>query len=284
MKFYGWSSVVGFLAVASFALPVSAQVEEADEVALGAEADEVALEAEADEVALALEVEASELAREVEAAVEAKWAAEAEAKAEAEAAAAAEADKWTTPKRNQVFFRGAYTRLTNNRGGEVFTDTGGANGLNDDKGGFSIAAGLNLALTDPADMKGLVLLGEIFVEYSRFSKKVVAQTTSALLGGTATSDVHVSELNVTIAPMLRYDGWKVVRPFFIPIGLAFLVNSPPSNDTTYLDVGLHWALGFDFALSDLISLGVDVRYTYAFDQTNTNNSYLSTGGYAAVNF
>lgn len=275
MKFYGWSSVVGFLAVASFALPVSAQVEEADEVAL---------EAEADEVALALEVEASELAREVEAAVEAKWAAEAEAKAEAEAAAAAEADKWTTPKRNQVFFRGAYTRLTNNRGGEVFTDTGGANGLNDDKGGFSIAAGLNLALTDPADMKGLVLLGEIFVEYSRFSKKEVAQTTSALLGGTATSDVHVSELNVTIAPMLRYDGWKVVRPFFIPIGLAFLVNSPPSNDTTYLDVGLHWALGFDFALSDLISLGVDVRYTYAFDQTNTNNSYLSTGGYAAVNF
>ena len=284
MKFYGWSSVVGFLAVASFALPVSAQVEEADEVALGAEADEVALEAEADEVALALEVEASELAREVEAAVEAKWAAEAEAKAEAEAAAAAEADKWTTPKRNQVFFRGAYTRLTNNRGGEVFTDTGGANGLNDDKGGFSIAAGLNLALTDPADMNGLVLLGEIFVEYSRFSKKEVAQTTSALLGGTATSDVHVSELNVTIAPMLRYDGWKVVRPFFIPIGLAFLVNSPPSNDTTYLDVGLHWALGFDFALSDLISLGVDVRYTYAFDQTNTNNSYLSTGGYAAVNF
>jgi hypothetical protein len=57
MKFYGWSRVVGFLAVASFALPVSAQVEEADEVAL--------------------EVEASALAREVEAAVEAKWAAEA---------------------------------------------------------------------------------------------------------------------------------------------------------------------------------------------------------------
>jgi len=264
---------VGFLAVASFALPVSAQVEEANEVALEAEVNEVALE-----------VEASELALEVEAAVEAKWAAEAEAKAEAEAAAAAEADKWTTPKRNQVFFRGAYTRLTNDRGGEVFTDTAGANGLNNDKGGFSIAAGLNLALTDPADMKGLVLLGEIFVEYSRFSKKVVAQATSALLGGTATSDVHVTELNVTIAPMLRYDGWKVVRPFFIPIGLAFLVNSPPSNDTTYLDVGLHFAGGLDFVLIDEISLGVDVRYTYAFDQSNTGNSYLSVGGYAGINF
>jgi hypothetical protein len=36
MKFYGWSRVVGFLAVASFALPVSAQVEEAEEVVLEA--------------------------------------------------------------------------------------------------------------------------------------------------------------------------------------------------------------------------------------------------------
>ena len=34
-----------------------------------------------------------------------------------------------------MFFRGAYTLLTNDRGGEVFTDTGGANRLNDDKGG-----------------------------------------------------------------------------------------------------------------------------------------------------
>jgi len=95
--------------------------------------------------------------------------------------------------------------------------------------GFSVAADLNLALTAPEDMRGLVLLGEIFVEYSRFSKEQVLQTTSALLGGTDTSDVHLTELNVTLAPMFRYDGWKVVRPFFIPVGLAFLVNSPPSN-------------------------------------------------------
>ena len=101
---------------------------------------------------------------------------------------------------------------------------------------------------------------------------------------TNTSDVHVAELNVTVAPMLRYDGWKVVRPFVIPIGVAFLVNSPPSNDTTYLDIGLHFAGGFDFVLIDEISLGVDVRYTYAFDQSNTNNGYLSTGAYAGVNF
>ena len=261
MNVHGCSKIVGFLVVASFALPVSAQVEEVGEPA-----------------------------PDVEAAVEAEMAADVEVAAEAEVAA--ETETWATPKKNQVFFRGAYSRLSTNRGGEVFTDTGGADGLNDDKGGFSIAAGLNLALTDPADMRGLVLLGEIFVEYSRFSKKEVVQTTSVIVddivggggAGVTTSDVHVTELNVTIAPMLRYDGWKVVRPFFIPIGLAFLVNSPPSNDTTYLDVGLHWALGFDFALCDLISLGVDVRYTYSFNQSNTGNDYLSTGGYAAVNF
>lgn len=189
-----------------------------------------------------------------------------------------------TPKRNQVFFRGAYSRLKDDRGGEVFTDTGAADGANDDKGGFSIAAGLNLALTDPKLMGGLVLLGEIFVEYSQFSKKQVLQTTSALLGGTNTSDVKVSALNVTVAPMFRYDYWNVVRPFFIPIGLSFLVNGPPSNDTTYLDLGLHFSAGFDFVLIDEISVGVDFRYTYAFDQPNTTNSYLSVGGYAAVNF
>jgi len=248
MKVYGCSRVVGFLFVTSFAWPVAAQVEEV-----------------------------AEPASEGEATVQVELAAEAEPVAETET--------WATPKKNQVFFRGAYSRLSNNRGTEVFTDTAAGSGTaNDDQGGFSIAAGLNLALTDPADMKGLVLVGEIFVEYSRFSKKDVLQTTSALLGGTDTSDVHVTELNVTVAPMLRYDGWKVVRPFVIPIGLAFLVNSPPSNDTTYLDIGLHFGGGLDFVLIDAISLGVDVRYTYAFDQSNTNNSYLSTGGYAAINF
>jgi hypothetical protein len=265
MKVHCYSKVLGFLLVGSFALPVSAQVEEVGEPALEAEA---AVEAEAvAEAEVAEEVAEAEVAEEV-----------------AEAEVAEETQTWTTPKRNQVFFRGAYSRLSKNRGTEVFTDTAAGLGANDDQGGFSIAAGLNLALTDPADMRGLVLLGEIFIEYSRFSKKQVLQTTSALLGGTDTSDVHVTELNVTIAPMFRYDGWKVVRPFFIPIGLAFLVNSPPSNDTTYLDVGLHFAGGFDFALIDEISLGVDVRYTYAFDQSNTNNSYLSTGVYASVNF
>jgi|GEM_PF-921040 len=235
------SKIVGFLVVASIALPVSAQVEEMEQTTPDAQA-----------------------ASDVEARPETKT--------------------WASPKLNQVFFRGGHARLAKSRGDEVFTDTDAATGANDGRTGFSIAAGLDLALTEPADMRGLVLLGEIYIEYARFSKNDVLQTTSALLGGTDTSDVHVAELNVTVAPKFRYDGWKVVRPYFIPVGLAFLVNSPPSNDSTYLDIGLHFAGGFDFVVIDEFSLGVDFRYTYAFDQSNTNNSYMSTGAYAGVNF
>ena len=109
MNVLGYFRVVGFLVVASFALPVSAQVEEV-----------------------------SEPAPEVEAAVETEAVADAEVVAEAEVAE--ETETWTTPKRNQVFFRGAYSRLSNDRGTEVFTDTAaglGAGAANDDQGNRS---------------------------------------------------------------------------------------------------------------------------------------------------
>jgi hypothetical protein len=65
-------------------------------------------------------------------------------------------------------------------------------------------------------MRGLVLLGEIFVEYSRFSKKEVVQTTSVIVddivggggAGVTTSDVHVTELNVTMLPCFDTTGGK----------------------------------------------------------------------------
>ena len=280
----GYTGVLGFLIVTLLSLPAAAHPHSEDDAQVAKEAASDATmvaQANVEQAPPAVEatVEVAEPQVEVaEPMVETK--AEVEVDAEAETAERT----WTTSKRNQVFFRGGYSRLTDSRGAEVFTDTGAAAGTNDDKGGFSIAAGLDLALTDPADLNGLVLVGEIFVEYSRYSKKEVAQATSALLGGTATSEVHVAGLNVTVAPMLRYDGWSWVRPFVIPVGLAFLVNSPPSNDTTYLDVGLHFGGGLELVLIDEISLGVDVRYTYAFDQSNTNNSYLSTGLFAGVNF
>jgi hypothetical protein len=188
---------------------------------------------------------------------------------------------------NQLFFRGAYSSLQDSRGGEVFTDTGGATGtFNNDKGGYSVAAGLDLSAWKLEDYGGANLMGEIFMEYSRFSQNAVIQTTSALLGAPVYSKVAVTELNVTVAPKARFDGLGSgrFRPYVIPIGLSFLVNSPPSDDSTYLDIGLHFGGGIDIVVIDRISVGADARYTYGFQETNTNTRYWSVGGYAALNF
>src|SRR6266850_1149302 len=89
----------------------------------------------------------------------------------------------------QVFFRGGVSMLVGgNRGGEVFTDVNGATGLrNDDTTGIGMGFGLDLPLLkDP--WFGNLLLAEIVVDYARFSRKLVVQATSALLGGSNTSN------------------------------------------------------------------------------------------------
>jgi len=194
-----------------------------------------------------------------------------------------EKSKQATAYSNQVFFRGAFSHLMNSRAGEVFTDTG--TGGNNGKNGYSLAAGIDLALTKQAQVfDHLTLLGQVFMEYARHSRKNVLQTSSALLAGTNQSPVEVSEMNVTIAPKIRLDSLGRIRPFIIPLGMTWLVNSPPSNDATYLDFGLPFAAGVDVVVIEQLSLGVDFRYTYALNHSNTENSYYTLGGYAAVNF
>lgn len=186
---------------------------------------------------------------------------------------------------NQVFFRGGYALLQNDRGGEVFTDTAGTAGSNNGKSGLALSAGIDLALTEPNKIAGVgTLLGEVFMEYARYSHNSVRQTTSALLAGTTNSNVSVASMNATIAPKLRFDSFGIVRPFIIPLGMTWLVNSPPSNDSTYLDFGVPFAAGIDLKCMDQLSVGMDFRYTLAFNQSNTENSYYSMGAYAGVNF
>lgn len=182
----------------------------------------------------------------------------------------------------QVFYRFGQATLTDDRGGEIFTDTGGAAGKNDDKNGTVIGAGLDIPLVKRGSA---TLLGEVSVEYAKFSAKKVRQTTSALLGGTADTEVAVSSLQVLIAPKLRFDtmGGKV-RPWVIPAGLAFIVNSPPSDDTTYLDIGYHIGAGVEYMIIDELSLGVDVRHTFAKGDANTNTDYTSYSVYVGINF
>lgn len=196
------------------------------------------------------------------------------------------ADNGEKKRLNQVIFRGAYSHLSDSRGGELFTDTGAASGTNNGKGGFLVGAGLNLALTDEnALFNNVTLLGEVMLDYSRFSKKAVVQTASYLAaGGTPMSKVDVSLLNVSVNPKIRIDSLGRFRPYVVPVGLAFLVNSPPSNDATYLDVGLNFAGGLDIKIIDQVSAGIDVRYTHSLNLSDTHNSYLSAGGYVGINF
>ncbi len=197
------------------------------------------------------------------------------------AASAANADD---KPRNQVFFRGAWSYLLDDRGTAVFTDTAAASGANDKQNGYAVGAGLDLALSKPDQLGGNTLLGEIFVEYSRFSDQKVLPTTNFLLASTATRKVSVSELNVTIAPKLRLDSMGPVRPYIIPVGLSFLVNSPPSDNATYLDLGLHFAGGAEFLVTDQLSAGADLRFTKDLGHADTHTSYLTAGGYVGINF
>ena len=183
----------------------------------------------------------------------------------------------------QVFFRYASPDLKDSRGNQVFTDTLGAAGLNSDDGQWAISAGLDLPIT--TEVGPGTLLGQVMVEYAKFSDKRVRQTTSALLGGTANSKVAVSELMVLIAPKYRFEamGGKL-RPWIIPVGLAFLVNSPPSDDSNYLDIGYHIGAGVEYRLSKLLSVGVDYRRTVAKGEPDIKASYSSLGAYLGFNF
>ncbi len=183
----------------------------------------------------------------------------------------------------QVFYRYSIPNLSDNRGGEVFTDTLGAAGLNSDDGEWAVAAGLDLPLA--TGLGPGTLLGEIMVEYARFAAKRVRQTTSALLGGTDNSNVTVSELMVLVAPKYRLEYMDgKLRPWIIPAGLAFLVNSPPSDDTTYLDIGYHMGVGVEYRLTELLSTGVDYRYTIASGEPDIKTSYSTLGLYLGINF
>jgi len=183
----------------------------------------------------------------------------------------------------QIFFRGGGGFLTNaSRGGEVFTDAAGAGGFqNDGKAGYSFGFGFHLPLMkDP--LLGNTVLGEVLMDYSRFSNKRVVTTTSALLGAPVVENVPVAQMVVAGSPKYRFDGLDRLRPWVIPVGMAMMVNSPPTDKTTYLDLGLQFGVGVDYRLTQSISLGVDCRYFYNLDRPHAN--WLVTGVYLGFDF
>lgn len=187
---------------------------------------------------------------------------------------------------HQVFFRGGAVFLTNNRGGEVFTDTNGASGENNGSTGYYVGGGLDLLLTKNTwgMMSRTWVFGEIGVEYKRFNSKDVTQATSALLGSPQTQKVQLTMLTVDIAPKIMFFEGSRLRPWIIPIGLDFHVISPPSNDVTVLDIGGQTALGLQYNFYKAFNIGIDGRFHLTSNQTDTVNNFGTIGGYLGIGF
>ena len=185
----------------------------------------------------------------------------------------------------QVFYRYGISKLDVSRGNETFTDVGGANGKNDDKSGTSFSAGLDLKLLDCPLFAGNDLLGEIFLDYNRFSKKQVANAIDVVVGNdTSKKTVGVSEFAVIVAPKYKVNSLGKFKPWIIPAGLAFMVNSPPSKTTNYLDIGYHAGVGAEYEVLKELSVGLDYRYTMGSGDPQLKVKYQSLGAYVGINF
>lgn len=188
---------------------------------------------------------------------------------------------------NMVSFRGGWAGLVHDRGGQVFTDVNGASGRNDGHGGYYIGGALDLLLTRDlwGMMNNLWAQGEVGLEFKRFNSKDVRSATNALTGiGTTKAVVPITMLTVDVSPKLRWGGAGRLSPWIIPIGLDFVVVSPPSDQTGYLDVGAQFGVGADYRVWKEMKVGLDARYHVAAGHTGTQNNFGTVGTYLGIGF
>lgn len=191
----------------------------------------------------------------------------------------------STATGNRVFFRGGFAGLNSDRGGELFTSVHNAAGRNDGSTGYYVGAGEDIMLTRDlwGMMKGIAVVGEIGVEFKRWNSSTV-RNSEALVGITTPAKVQVTMLTVDIAPKVKFMQGSDFQPWVIPVGLDFHVISPPSNQTTVLDIGVQFGTGAEYRIWKELWLGVDGRYHLASNQTNTVNNYGTIGSYVAIGF
>ena len=194
---------------------------------------------------------------------------------------------------NQVFFRGGGAFATSDRSGEVFTDTFGLSGTNGGDTGYYVGAGLDLVLSKDVwgMMSNTTVLGEVGVEFRRFNSKNVQQAvpSTCAVAGVSTcpltvDKVQITMLTVDIAPKIKFFEGSRLRPWIIPIGLDFIVISPPSNDTTYLDLGVQFGAGVEYQIFKAFHIGLDGRFHLASNQTDTVNNVGTVGTYIGIEF
>jgi hypothetical protein len=196
---------------------------------------------------------------------------------------------------NMVFFRGGWAGLTNDRSNEVFTDTFEFSGSNDGDKGYYVGAGLDMVLSKNlwGMLPGTWALGEIGVEFKRFKSKKVTQAVPSTCGAAIPSSgctvetnkkVQITMLTVSISPKVMFMEKSRFRPWIIPFGLDFHVISPPSNDTTVLDIGVQFAVGAQYRIWKAFHLGIDGRFHLADGQTDTTNNFGTAGAYVGIAF
>jgi hypothetical protein len=186
---------------------------------------------------------------------------------------------------NQVSFRGGWVGLTSNRSNELFTDVRCTSGCNNGSSGYYVGGALDLLLSH--DVWGMAqhtwALGEIGVEFKRFNSRTVTNSASVLLGAPPAKE-QLTMLTVDIAPKIKFWEGERLRPWIIPVGLDFHVISPPSNQTTVLDIGVQFGAGVEYRLYKAFVVGLDGRYHLASGQTNTTNNFGTAGGYVGISF
>jgi hypothetical protein len=78
---------------------------------------------------------------------------------------------------------------------------------------------------------------------------------------------------------------SLIRPWIIPIGLTFNVNTPVNKAITNISVGGTSGIGVERMFwNNRLSLGVDFRYYWGPDIPDENLAHFTTGGYVGINF
>ncbi|MDE2060448.1 MAG: hypothetical protein KGJ27_12110, partial [candidate division NC10 bacterium] len=196
-----------------------------------------------------------------------------------------------TPKLwgGQVFFKGGYLRMDSPRRNSLLT-------VQDDpnkKSGWQVGGGLDLPLMKIFNNP---LLGEIMVEYVQ-SQHTTGDSPAQVEPGAPGKQLAVGRgleniLTVAIAPKYRIDTlgsiWPSlasIRPWIIPVGLTFNVNTPVSKAVTNISVGGTTGAGIERLFwNNRLSLGVDFRYYWGPDIPDERLSHFTTGGYVGINF
>ncbi|MBM4123619.1 MAG: hypothetical protein FJ246_01475 [Nitrospira sp.] len=187
---------------------------------------------------------------------------------------------------NQVFFRGGFAQAATGRQNQLFTDTYNILGAGNNAGGtgWYIGAGLDQAMhKNFLGFKGMSLLGELGIEFKSFASNTVTSATAlSPVNRNAPAKVQITMLTVDVSPKLKFREGEKLRPWVIPVGLDFHVISPPGNQAGYLDIGVQQGVGIEYNVWGPVNLGLDGRYHWAANMTNTVNNFGTVGAYVGI--